>query len=90
MCDKYKYIGLVYDFLSNFYSGKNIYWCKIVMLDVEIVCFGDCILFVGVGYGWDVIWVVELGVEVMVVDLFEIMLCKFVEVQQKEVFYLII
>ena len=37
MRDKYKYIGPVYDFLSNLYSGKNIHRCKTAMLDVETV-----------------------------------------------------
>ena len=35
MRDKYKYIGPVYDFLSNLYSGKNIHRCKTAMLDVK-------------------------------------------------------
>src|SRR5690554_7407636 len=48
MRDKYKYIGLVYDFLSNLYSGKNIHRCKTAMLDVETVKPGDRILFAGV------------------------------------------
>jgi len=61
MHDKYKYIGFVYDFLSNLYSGKNIYRCKIAMLDIETVKLGDRILFAGVGHGRDVIRAVELG-----------------------------
>ena len=48
MRDKYKYIGPVYDFLSNLYSGKNIHRCKTAMLDVETVKPGDRILFAGV------------------------------------------
>lgn len=47
MRDKYKYIGPVYDFLSNLYSGKNIHRCKTAMLDVETVQPGDKILFAG-------------------------------------------
>ncbi len=45
MRDKYKYIGPVYDFLSNLYSGKNIHRCKTAMLDVETIRPGARILF---------------------------------------------
>ena len=66
MRDKYKYIGPVYDFLSNLYSGKNIHRCKTAMLDVETVHPGDRILFAGVGHGRDAIRAAELGAEVAV------------------------
>lgn len=66
MRDKYKYIGPVYDFLSNLYSGKNIHRCKTAMLDVETVKPGDRILFAGVGHGRDAIRAAELGAEVTV------------------------
>tara|TARA_R100000306_G_scaffold55358_1_gene53028 strand:+ start:2314 stop:2925 length:612 start_codon:yes stop_codon:yes gene_type:complete len=70
MRDKYKYIGPVYDFLSNLYSGKNIHRCKTAMLDVETVKPGARILFA--------------GADVTVVDLSETMLRKFAEAQEKE------
>ena len=84
MRDKYKYIGPVYDFLSNLYSGKNIHRCKTAMLDVETVKPGDRILFAGVGHGRDAIRAAELGAEVTVVDLSETMLRKFADAQHKE------
>jgi demethylphylloquinol methyltransferase len=84
MRDKYKYIGPVYDFLSNLYSGKNIHRCKTAMLDVETVRPGDRILFAGVGHGRDAIRAAELGADVTVVDLSETMLRKFAEAQEKE------
>ncbi|MDX1754503.1 MAG: class I SAM-dependent methyltransferase [Marinobacter sp.] len=84
MRDKYKYIGPVYDFLSNLYSGKSIHHCKTAMLDVETVRPGSRILFAGVGHGRDAIRAAELGAEVTVVDLSETMLRKFAEAQQAE------
>src|SRR5690554_787626 len=69
MRDKYRYIGPVYDFLSNLYSGKNIHRCKTAMLEVETVKPGDRILFAGVGHGRDAIRAAELGADVTVVDL---------------------
>ena len=84
MRDKYKYIGPVYDFLSNLYSGKNIHRCKTAMLDVETVKPGARILFAGVGHGRDAIRAAELGADVTVVDLSETMLRKFAEAQEKE------
>ena len=84
MRDKYKYIGPVYDFLSNLYSGKNIHRCKTAMLDMETVEPGARILFAGVGHGRDAIRAAELGADVTVVDLSETMLRKFAEAQEKE------
>lgn len=84
MRDKYKYIGPVYDFLSNLYSGKNIHRCKTAMLDVETVKPGDRILFAGVGHGRDAIRAAELGADVTVVDLSQTMLRKFGDAQQEE------
>jgi demethylmenaquinone methyltransferase/2-methoxy-6-polyprenyl-1,4-benzoquinol methylase len=84
MRDKYKYIGPVYDFLSNLYSGKNIHRCKTAMLDVETVKPGDRILFAGVGHGRDAIRAAELGADVTVVDLSKTMLRKFAAAQKQE------
>ncbi|SDX23051.1 demethylmenaquinone methyltransferase / 2-methoxy-6-polyprenyl-1,4-benzoquinol methylase [Marinobacter mobilis] len=84
MRDKYKYIGPVYDFLSNLYSGKSIHHCKTAMLDVETVKPGDRILFAGVGHGRDAIRAAELGADVTVVDLSETMLRKFSDALAKE------
>lgn len=84
MRDKYKYIGPVYDFLSNLYSGKSIHRCKTAMLDVETVKPGDRILFAGVGHGRDAIRAAELGADVTVVDLSETMLRKFGDAQKEE------
>ncbi|MEQ5836950.1 class I SAM-dependent methyltransferase [Marinobacter sp. NFXS9] len=84
MRDKYKYIGPVYDFLSNLYSGKSIHRCKTAMLDIETIQPGTRVLFAGVGHGRDAIRAAELGAEVTVVDLSATMLRKFAEAQQKE------
>lgn len=84
MRDKYKYIGPVYDFLSNLYSGKNIHRCKTAMLDVETVRPGTKVLFAGVGHGRDAIRAAELGADVTVVDLSETMLRKFAEALETE------
>ncbi|MFE8072389.1 class I SAM-dependent methyltransferase [Marinobacteraceae bacterium S3BR75-40.1] len=84
MADKYKYIGPVYDFLSNLYSGKSIHNCKTAMLDVNNIQPGDKVLFAGVGHGRDAIRAAELGADVTVVDLSETMLRKFEEARRKE------
>ncbi|MGP4843533.1 class I SAM-dependent methyltransferase [Marinobacter sp. 1Y8] len=84
MRDKYKYIGPVYDFLSNLYSGKNIHHCKTAMLDVETIQPGTRALFAGVGHGRDAIRAAELGADVTVVDLSETMLRKFGEALESE------
>jgi ubiquinone/menaquinone biosynthesis C-methylase UbiE len=84
MVDKYKYIGPVYDFLSNLYSGKSIHSCKTAMLGVEHLKPGDRIIFAGVGHGRDAIRAAELGAEVTVVDLSETMLKKFTQAQESE------
>ncbi|NWN92574.1 class I SAM-dependent methyltransferase [Marinobacter adhaerens] len=84
MRDRYRYIGPVYDFLSNLYSGKNIHRCKVAMLDLETVKPGDRILFAGVGHGRDALRAAELGADVTVVDLSETMLRKFREAHEAE------
>ncbi|MAL99706.1 class I SAM-dependent methyltransferase [Hydrocarboniclastica marina] len=84
MADKYKYIGPVYDFLSNLYSGKSIHSCKTAMLGVEHLKPGDRVVFAGVGHGRDALRAAELGAEVTVVDLSETMLRKFTEVQKRD------
>jgi len=84
MHDKYKYIGPVYDFLSNLYSGRSIHRCKTAMLDLETITPGARILFAGVGHGRDAIRAAELGAEVTVVDLSETMLRKFAQAQEAQ------
>lgn len=84
MRDTYRYIGPVYDFLSNLYSGKNIHRCKAAMLSEETISPGDRVLFAGVGHGRDAIRAAELGAEVTVVDLSETMLRKFSEALEKK------
>lgn len=84
MQDKYKHIGPIYDFLSDFYSGKSIQNCKTAMLDPERVSSGDRVLIAGVGHGRDALRAAELGAEVTVVDLSETMLRKFQELLEKE------
>ncbi|MCP5161645.1 MAG: class I SAM-dependent methyltransferase [Hahellaceae bacterium] len=77
MKDKYRYIGPVYDFLSNVYSGKSIQNCKVAMFNEENLKPGDKVLVAGVGHGRDAIRAAELGADVTVVDLSETMLNKF-------------
>jgi|GEM_PF-100190 len=84
MQDKYKYIGPVYDYLSNLYSGRNIQSCKNAMLNMDHVRPGDRILVAGVGHGRDAIHAAKLGADVTVVDLSETMLRKFAETLAKE------
>lgn len=84
MNDKYKYIGPVYDFLSNLYSGRSIHSCKTAMLGMKYLTPGDRVIFAGVGHGRDAIRAAELGAEVTVVDLSETMLKKFSEAQEAE------
>ncbi len=84
MQDKYKYIGPVYDFLSNLYSGKSIQSCKNAMLEQDKLKPGDRVLVAGVGHGRDAIRAAELGADVTVVDLSETMLKKFSELLARE------
>ena len=84
MQDKYRYIGPVYDFLSNLYSGKSIQSCKNAMLEQDKVQPGDRVLVAGVGHGRDAIRAAELGADVTVVDLSETMLNKFSELLARE------
>lgn len=84
MRDKYKYIGPVYDFLSDLYSGNNIHSCKTAMFDGNSIQPGTKVLFAGVGHGRDAIRAAELGADVTVIDLSETMLRKFGEALEKE------
>jgi len=84
MQDKYKYIGPIYDFLSNLYSGKNIQHCKNAMLDHEHLKPGDRVLIAGVGHGRDALQAARVGADVTVVDLSETMLRKFQELLESE------
>lgn len=77
MDDKYKYIGPVYDLLSNIYSGRAIQDCKISMLTPSKIKPGDRVLFAGVGHGRDAIHAAELGADVTVVELSQSMLDEF-------------
>lgn len=84
MTDKYKYIGPIYDVISNLYSGRSIHSCKTAMLGVDHLKPGDRVIFAGVGHGRDAIRAAELGADVTVVDLSETMLRKFTQAQERE------
>lgn len=84
MKDKYKYIGPIYDFLSNVYSGKSIQDCRTAMLTPAHIKPGDKVLFAGVGIGRDAIRAAELGAQVTVVDLSSTMLRNFSKVLSEE------
>jgi len=75
--DKYWLVGPAYDFLSNLYSGRSIYHCKVAMINQDNLRKGDRILFAGVGHGLDAMRAAEIGASVTVVDLSETMLKKF-------------
>lgn len=82
MKDKYKLVGPIYDWLSDFYSGKSIHHCKVAMLDK--LKPGDKVLFAGVGHGKDAVYAAKLGADVTVVDLSETMLRNFQRNLEKE------
>lgn len=75
MGDPYRFMGHIYDFLSNLYSGLRIPRCKAAMLDK--VQPDDRVLFAGVGHGKEAIRAAEKGARVTVVDFSETMLDKF-------------
>jgi demethylphylloquinol methyltransferase len=75
MKDHYKWMGHIYDFLGDFYSGRQITYCKEAMIDR--INKGEEVLFAGVGHGKEAIKTAEKGARVTVVDLSETMLSKF-------------
>jgi demethylphylloquinol methyltransferase len=75
MKDHYKWMGHIYDLLGDFYSGKQITYCKEVM--INRIQTGEEVLFAGVGHGKEAIKAAESGAKVTVVDLSETMLSKF-------------
>jgi demethylphylloquinol methyltransferase len=75
MKDHYKWMGHIYDFLGDFYSGRQITYCKEAMIDR--IREGEEVLFAGVGHGKEAIKAAEQGARVTVVDLSETMLLKF-------------
>ena len=82
MRDKYKFIGLFYDFGCTFMSGKLIQCCRIS--NFQSLKPGDKVLFVGVGHGRDALYAAKCGAQVTVLDLSETMLKKFRNVLLKE------
>jgi demethylmenaquinone methyltransferase/2-methoxy-6-polyprenyl-1,4-benzoquinol methylase len=75
MKDHYKWMGHIYDLLGDFYSGRQITYCKEAM--IERIRQGEDVLFAGVGHGKEAIKAAEKGARVTVVDLSETMLSKF-------------
>ena len=75
MRDPYRFMGHIYESLSNLYSGRRIAACKAAMLDY--VQPDDRVLFAGVGYGKEAVAAAEKGARVTVVDFSETMLGKF-------------